>query len=1129
MRVAYSICLPYICNAYSGCRIFLPARQSHAILFYIYKLDIALGYLRVYPFQPRTFELYSDQPFSWVAGQLLEYFIKKTEDSNRWPQMAAFAKKTITMDSKQLLRSLWLLASFALFLQQKTTACGYAYITDCATTVDIEKNGTTSTFQVSNCPYLTIFQGYNFGSVTSLTIAKAVSQTWESCDNNVMNARLYYRIYPQSGTPGAFTSINLPQLSTTTNGAYRNKTRSGTPALNLLAGLNAGSYFIEIYMESDVDFDNNGTPNTQIRKDNNGNYFKASFSVPSGQGGTLTVALVNKTNVTCNGGNNGSATVNTTTDTAPFTYAWSNGANSATATNLAAGSYTVTSTDAQGNTGTLNIQITQPAPLLANLSSTNETSASANNGTATVAPSGGTPPYIISWSTGATTTSITNLDSGTYGVTVTGAGGCTATSSVTIIVSGTVPTNYCASKGDFPWVDWITRVKLNTLDKTSDKTQYSNFTTSSTGLNTGTSYTITLENGFSWQTFDEYWRVWIDYNRNGTFEEPGEIAYSGILAAPPLGSPGGSKTGTFTVPATADEGTTRMRVSIKRGAYATPCETIPFGEVEDYTINLVNGGPVACSITSSVSNKQCNDNGTNTNPNDDTFTFSLTVNGNGTGASWSATIGGTAYTGNYGVAKTIGPLPISGGPVSYTVTDAANPTCTASGSVVPPAPCSSTNPCAVNASVSSPICNDNGTPSNPADDTYTFTLTVTGTNAGPGWTASILGSPQSGAYGAATQMGPYPISAGVLNFTVRDANDSNCSKAVSVTPPSACSNGGGGTTYCTATSAFPWHDWVAGVSFANVTNPSGKDAYSNFTSLTANVTAGNSYPIALSAGYSWFTYEEHWKVWIDYNHDGIFQEPGEVAYAFTQAAPPNGTLEATVNGTINIPAAALAGPTRMRVMMKRSADPTACETVPNGEVEDYTVNIGTQLGNGTGERALALQLDAMPGLESIDLYGVVEKTARAAAWQLDKSSDGFTFEPFTGGSLATEAHYLVVDERDDAPAEGDNFYRLTLTDIDGGILSQTIASASFQPVPDFTVFPNPAVGAFFLKIPRLSGLSATLVIYNQMGLPVYREFLPVTDKRVHLVKAEDWDAGLYFVELLPEGRRPVTKRVVIAR
>ena len=687
------------------------------------------------------------------------------------------------MNTTRVLCSIGLSAILSLFIQQKTMACGYAYVSDCATTIDIEVNGITSTFQVSSCPYQTVFQGHNFGSPTSFNITHAKSITWESCTNNVMNARFYYRIYLQSGSPGSFTSYLLPQLSTNTNGPYRTKTREGTPDLNVLAGLNPGSYFIEIYLESDVDTNNDNVPDAQIKANNNGLNYKASFVIPTGQGGSLNVQLANKTNVNCNGGNNGSATVSVANGTAPYTYAWSNGATGASISNLAAGNYTVTATDSNGNTGTLIVNISQPTPLNANVTGVDETSAPANNGSATSAPTGGTAPYSYLWSTGATTATINNLNSGTYTVTVTDANGCTKTGSVVISVSGANPTNYCASSGT-PWVDWITRVKLNSIDNTSGKSLYTFYNNVSTNLNTGTNYTITLENGFSWQTYDMYWKAWIDYNRNGTFEDPAEVAYSGILSAPPLGAPGGSKVGTVAVPATADLGITRMRVSLKRGAYATPCETIPFGEVEDYVINLVSNGPVPCSIEANTSNITCNNNGTNTNPNDDTFTFSLTVNGNSTGASWSTTVGGQNYTGTYGTPKTIGPLPISGGVVNFTVTDSGTGTCTATGSVTPPAPCSSSNPCAINATTTTPICNNNGTPTNPADDTYTFIMTVTGTNVGTGWTTTILGAPQGGAYNVATLMGTYPISGGVLNFTIQDATSPTCTKSMTVTPPS---------------------------------------------------------------------------------------------------------------------------------------------------------------------------------------------------------------------------------------------------------------------------------------------------------------------------------------------------------
>lgn len=1035
------------------------------------------------------------------------------------------------MNSNLLLRSGLLLALMGFLFHQNSNACGYAYVSDCATTIDIELNGVTASYQVSNCPYLTVFNNHNFGSPTSLSITKAKSQTWESCDNNVMNARFFYRIYPQAGSPGSFTSFDLPQLSTIANGPYRTKTREGNPNLNLLSGLNPGAYFIEIYLESDVDFDNNGTPNVQITKNNGGSYYKASFTIPTGQGGLLSVQLGNKTNVTCNSGSNGSATVSASNGTAPYSYAWSNGATTASVSNLTAGNYVVTATDINGNTGTLNVNISQPGPIVPNVTGVDETAAPANNGSATAAPTGGTGTYTYLWSTGATTFSIANLNSGSYTVTVTDTNGCTGTGSVVISVSGNNPTNYCASKGDFPWVDWITRVSLNTIDNTSTKTQYSNFTSISTDLNTGTNYTITLENGFSWQTYDEYWKVWIDFNRNGTFEEPAEVAYAGILSAPPLGSAGGVKTGTITVPATADFGITRMRVSLKRGAYATPCETIPNGEVEDYSINLGSGGPVPCSITAVTSNVACDANGTNANPNDDTFTFSLTVNGNGTGASWSSTIGGQPYSGAYGTPVSVGPFPIIGGVLNFTIADAADPACTTTKSVSPPAPCSNTNPCAINATASSPICNNNGTPNDPADDTYTFNLTVTGTSTGAGWTSTILGAPQSGAYGIATLMGPYPINAGTINFTITDDGNVGCTKSMTVVPPAACSNGGGGVAYCASASGFPWHDWVAGVELGNLENPSGKLAYSDFTGLSANLAAGQGYALTLTAGFSWFTYDETWRVWIDFNQNGTFEEPDEIAFSQTVPAPPNGTLAFAVNGTLNIPATALPGPTRMRVTMSRGAGiPTPCATLDFGEVEDYTVNIASNLvGGGADERAAASTLNPVAGLEEVELYAVLELLPGASTWVLEKSVDGENYEVLAMGEVDGESANELVREVDSEPIAGKNQYLLTLQDRSGEAIYHANAALDFHPLDIFSVFPNPAGRSFNVEMSKLEGLAVMLEVYHQTGKLAYREWVPTASGGAHQISLDGWQDGIYFVVLKPEGKRAFTKRLVVSK
>ncbi len=133
------------------------------------------------------------------------------------------------------------------------------------------------------------------------------------------------------------------------------------------------------------------------------------------------------TNVACNGGNTGSATVTATGGTGGFTYNWSNGGTGATQSNLTAGSYTATATDDNGCTSTIQVSITQPAALAGNLTSSNETALNANDGTAGVAMSGGVSPYGYAWSNGATTPSITGLAPGTYCVSATDANNCVFT------------------------------------------------------------------------------------------------------------------------------------------------------------------------------------------------------------------------------------------------------------------------------------------------------------------------------------------------------------------------------------------------------------------------------------------------------------------------------------------------------------------------------------------------------------------------------------------------------------------------------------------------------------------------------------------------------------------------------
>lgn len=149
---------------------------------------------------------------------------------------------------------------------------------------------------------------------------------------------------------------------------------------------------------------------------------------------------------TCPGVNNGSVTANPSGGVPPYTYVWSIGGGGQVRNNLAPGTYSVTVTDALNCTATATAVVPAAPVFTIAMQSTNATTCGANNGTASVVVTQGAPPFTYQWSNGATGTSIiSNLSPGTYSVTVTGAGGCTANGSVTITQPPLVFVNITAS------------------------------------------------------------------------------------------------------------------------------------------------------------------------------------------------------------------------------------------------------------------------------------------------------------------------------------------------------------------------------------------------------------------------------------------------------------------------------------------------------------------------------------------------------------------------------------------------------------------------------------------------------------------------------------------------------------
>jgi len=121
------------------------------------------------------------------------------------------------------------------------------------------------------------------------------------------------------------------------------------------------------------------------------------------------------TNISCNGLSDGSIDLSVSGGLSPYTYVWSNGSFSQDISNLLAGTYTISVTDALGQTATSSYNITEPSVITPIYTVTNTTGFGMSNGSISVSVSGGTPPYTYYW-IGYTSTSaiLSNLISGTY-------------------------------------------------------------------------------------------------------------------------------------------------------------------------------------------------------------------------------------------------------------------------------------------------------------------------------------------------------------------------------------------------------------------------------------------------------------------------------------------------------------------------------------------------------------------------------------------------------------------------------------------------------------------------------------------------------------------------------------------
>jgi hypothetical protein len=293
-----------------------------------------------------------------------------------------------------------------------------------------------------------------------------------------------------------------------------------------------------------------------------------------------------------------------------------------------------------------------------------------------------------------------------------------------------------------------------------------------------------------------------------------------------------------------------------------------------------------------------------------------------TTTSWAATTAGLVNTATVTLSTAV--FPASGQTFSWT----------------PPTPCSGTPTAGSTASSANPVCSG-----------VNFTLSLSGASIASGQTYQWQSSPDGITYTniAAATSPTYTTNQSVATYyqaivtcTASGMTATSTPLNVTMNAPSSC--------YCTSSATSTADEEILNVTLGTLNNSSTcattggpgsvLNMYSNYTATVAApvLTQGTVYPFSVQIGTCGGNFTNSTRIFIDFNQNGLFTDPGETVY--TSAAGTVGPH--TESGNITIAIGAVLGNTRMRVVNVETGTPTSinpCGTYTWGETEDYLLNI----------------------------------------------------------------------------------------------------------------------------------------------------------------------------------------------
>lgn len=641
---------------------------------------------------------------------------------------------------------------------------------------------------------------------------------------------------------------------------------------------------------------------------------------------------------------------------------------------------------------------------------------------------------------------------------------------------------YCEAYGNnnsLEWVDSVAIIGVFLNETDSEPDGYNLFTDQNILLLQGASYTFMISPGFANTLYNEYVRVWVDYNQDGIFQTD-ELVVDGDA---PFNS---TTTYPLTIGTAALEGSTRMRVSMKYASQPDSCGVFSYGEVEDYCVTIAGAGtclpPMAFNAMDIL---------------DTTATLSFTTFASSANLFYHI-VGTTEWD---TILNITSPYMLTGlqGCTDYEIIMSSNCDGETSANSLPYV--FKTNGCCllpvefyvdsifINSALAewSGIYGATGYEVVYSAEPYTLWDTL----VTPLTSAPILGLESCTNYKAKIR-------------TLCSSNVIEFSEAIDF-KTIGCTNCGE-VEFCESFGNNDNYEWIDSLGidgiFANVSGAPGT-GYTLFTDLGIQLAAGGSYTLTLTPGYSGSTYNEYVTVWIDFDQNGVFDTTEVVVNGV-------GPIDVTTSFPMNaIPMDALPGQTRMRVTMKyASSSLNPCEVFSFGEVEDYCINIGSEVYcetpanlsiNGLGYYTADLEWD---NIASAISYTIRYKPVTSSDWNAQTS----TINNFQLYNLDDCTDYEV--ELNTVCPDG-------LSDIVSTTFTTECIDGTTTPFGEksFTIMPNPFTSQFEVTISGYSNKDIQVRLFDVLGKEIAIKSTGIDNTTLSIEPESSITSGVYLLQL----------------